>query len=120
MQTAMTGHIDQGRRERIEVLVTHGQKELLEQAAARRGLPLADYVSEVLERVVTEETGTDVGIGANVIIPLSPEDSAIVAAAFLNPPDPAPALREAVRRYGRRAGLVADTVTATADGELGV
>jgi len=111
MQTATTGHIGQSRRERIEALVTHEQKELLEQAAAQRGLPLADYVSEVLERVATEETGMAVGIGANVVILLSPEDSAIVAAAFLNPPDPTPALQEAVRRYGRRAGLVADMAT---------
>ncbi len=87
MQTATAGRDDKVRRERIETLVMHEQTDLLEQAAARHGLPLADFVAEILGRAATEETGTD------VVISLSPEDSIIVADAFLNPPDPTPALR---------------------------
>ncbi len=110
MQTTATNRTDSNGRERIEALVTSEQKELLEQAAVRRGLPLADFISQSLEWLAAET------VRDSDVIALSPRDSLLVADALLNPPEPTPAFREGLRRYGRVTGLVK---TGDDDEELG-
>ncbi len=100
MQTTATNRTDSSERERIEALVTPKQKDLLEQAAARRGLPLADFISQSLEWLAAET------VRDSDAIMLSQRDSLLVADALLNPPEPTPALREGLLRYGRVTGLV--------------
>lgn len=100
MQTAGLERASNDERELIEALVTQEQKDVLEQAAVRRGLPLADFISKSLERAAA---GTMRGDG---VIVLGAEDSAVFVEALLNPPEPGPALREMARRYGFARGGV--------------
>ncbi len=87
-----------GKTEHIEVFVTAEQKALLERAAKARAVSLSAFVVASLERVVEETIGA-----ADGVITLSPRDSAIVADALLNPPEPTEALRAAMRRHGYSA-----------------
>jgi len=98
MQTTKVERVSNDERERIEALVTREQKDLLEQAAVRRGLPLADFISEILERAAAEAMRGD------GVIVLGAEDSAAFAEALLNPPEPGPVLRAMARRYGLTRG----------------
>jgi len=94
MQTTGVDRASNEEREHIEVLVTREQKDLLEQAAARRGAPLAVFIGESLARTATEA----VREGATIV--LGVEDSAVFADALLNPPEPGPVLRAMARRHG--------------------
>lgn len=86
------------KRERIEVLVTREQKDLLEQAAARRGASLDAFIGDSLAHVAAEAARE----GGSIV--LGVEDSAIFADALLNPPEPGSVLRAMARRHGLTRG----------------
>ncbi len=98
MQTTGIDRASNEERERIEVLVTREQKDLLEQASARRGAPLTVFIGESLARTAAA------AVREGDAIVLGVEDSAVFADALLNPPEPGPVLRAMARRHGLTTG----------------
>lgn len=83
------------KRERLEARVTTEQKTLFQHAADLEGRSLTDFI------VTSLQTSAEEAIARHERIALSPAASMAFVEALLNPPDPAPALEQAARRYKR-------------------
>lgn len=91
--SSIHSHASQERSERLEARVTRKQKALLKQAAELQGRTLSDFVvqaaSEMAMQVVAQHQS----------ITLTAQEQAVFVEALLNPPEPGPRLRAALRRY---------------------
>jgi uncharacterized protein (DUF1778 family) len=84
---------------RLETRLPSDVHALLKRAAEIEGRTLTDFVvSAAREAACRTIEGTE-------IIRLSVEDQRKIAAALLNPPEPAPALRKAFRRRRELLGV---------------
>jgi uncharacterized protein (DUF1778 family) len=81
------------KRERLEARVSPEQKALFEHAAALQGQSLTDFL------VQSAQSAAEVVIREHEIIHLTARDSAVLAEALLNPPEPNDTLRAAAQRY---------------------
>lgn len=89
----MQSRTTQTKRERLEARITAEQKALLQRAADLEGRSVTSFVVEHLMEAAEETVRKHERIG------LSPEETMRFVAALLDPSEPAPALREAARRY---------------------
>lgn len=85
------------RQERIEARLTADQKSLIARAAALEGVSISAFL---VQRALA--SAADV-LERRELIRVSAADSQRIAEALLDPPEPSPALREAVTRYRRLA-----------------
>ncbi len=81
------------RRERLETRLSPGQKQLLERAAALKGLSLTGFVLESAQAAALET------IRQHEVVELTARDSLAFAQALLNPPAPNHQLRNAARHH---------------------
>ncbi|MBE7559797.1 DUF1778 domain-containing protein [bacterium] len=81
------------RKERLEARVTGRQKALLQRAAAIKGCTPSQLVVEAASDAAPRVIETD------RFIRLTAEHQAVVVKALLNPPEPSPRPRAAVKRY---------------------
>ncbi len=85
--------IQETRRERIEARLTVDQKALVARAAALEGVSISSFI---VQRALDSAART---VEQHELVRLSAKDSKRIAEALLDPPEPTPALMEAVRRY---------------------
>ena len=78
---------------RLEARITPDLQALLKRAAELDGRSVTDFV------VAAIQTAAEQRIEQVQMIRLSLDDQHAFAAAFLNPPEPTPALRRAFRRH---------------------
>lgn len=81
--------------QRLEMRISVEHKRLLEQAAAIRGQPLSSFA---LARLVEDAEAV---VRAHQTTTLSRRDQKLLLDLLENPPDPVPALKEAVKRWKR-------------------
>jgi len=84
---------DQIRTARIEARIAPEALEIVKRAAEIQGRSVSDFV------VAAAQEAAHRTIEETQIIRLSLDDQRAFAAALLNPPEPAPALRRAFRRH---------------------
>jgi uncharacterized protein (DUF1778 family) len=84
---------------RLEARLPHEVLERLKRAAEIQGRTLTDFVVAAADEAACR------AIEQTEIIRLSLEGQRQIAAAILNPPEPTPALRRAVRRYRKLFGV---------------
>jgi uncharacterized protein (DUF1778 family) len=85
--------------ERFEARVSAELKKLFQEAANLHGMTMTDFVirsaQEAAKRTVQEQE----------IMRLSEQDRNVFVSALLNPPEPSPRLRAAVKHYKKVIGL---------------
>jgi len=84
---------------RLEARVTPIQKRLIERAAALRGTSVTDFVVLSAQQAATET------IKNFEMLDLSGEAQKKFVNAFLNPPEPTKAAREAAQEYKKYMGI---------------
>jgi uncharacterized protein (DUF1778 family) len=84
---------------RLEARLPNDVLERLKRAAELQGRSLTDFVVAAADEAACRT------IEQTEIIRLSIEGQRQIAEAILNPPEPTPALRRAVRRYRRLFGV---------------
>ena len=84
---------------RLEARLPNEVLERLKRAAEIQGRSLTDFVVAAADEAACR------AIEQTEIIRLSLEGQRQIAAAILNPPEPGPALRRAVRRYRKLFGV---------------
>ena len=77
--------------ELVRVPLTKQEKTRIEKAAAMHGMTVEVFVSMSAQVIASIDEAKMINLG--------PEDSRRVAEALINPGEPTPELREAVRRY---------------------
>ena len=87
------------RADRLEARVTKAQKELFVRAAELQGRSLTDFL------VASAQEAALATVRTHQAVDLSERDREAFVSALLTPPSPAKTLRQAVRRYRKRAGL---------------
>ena len=90
--------IQETRRERIEARLTAEQKALVARAAALEGVSISSFI---VQRALLSAART---VEQHELVRLSADDSRRIAEALLDPPEPTPALTDAVRRYRELLG----------------
>jgi uncharacterized protein (DUF1778 family) len=86
------------RAERVEIRMTHAQKENIERAARLRGTSITDFILNEIQPVATAT------IQEFESLELRDENRRIFVEALLNPPKPNEALKAAAARH-KQMGL---------------
>jgi uncharacterized protein (DUF1778 family) len=98
MDTRTKGQARPSRSERLETRISKGQKELFVRAATLQGRSLTDFLIASAHDAALETVRT------HDALRLSERDRQAFVSALLSPPAPAMTLRQAVKRYRKRAG----------------
>jgi len=87
------------KHERLEARITPIQKRLIERAASLRGTSVTDFVVLSAQQAAAET------IKDFEILTLNGEAQEVFVNAFLNPPEPTKAAREAAQDYKQYMGI---------------
>jgi uncharacterized protein (DUF1778 family) len=86
------------RTERLEARITQAQKMLFKQAAELEGRTLSDFIVQAASEAARRT------VQAHQVISLTAQEQKLFVESLLNPPEPGPRLRTAVRRYRKLIG----------------
>jgi uncharacterized protein (DUF1778 family) len=86
------------RTERTEARLLPEQKKRIERAARLKGISLSDFIVQHADEAAIRT------IQLHTSWTLEERDRDVFVRALLNPPEPSPRLKAAVKRYRKRAG----------------
>jgi uncharacterized protein (DUF1778 family) len=86
------------RTERTEARLLPEQKRRIERAASLKGLSLSDFIVQYADEAAIKT------IQMHTSWTLGDRDSELFVQALLNPPEPSPRMKAAVKRYKARGG----------------
>jgi uncharacterized protein (DUF1778 family) len=86
------------RTERLEARITQAQKMLFKQAAELEGRTLSEFIVQAASEAARRT------VQAHQVISLTAQEQKLFVESLLNPPEPGPRLRTAVRRYRKLIG----------------